>query len=299
MVFGHEVLEMETSKQNKFVVDRLREAATLLEQQGANRFRVAAYRKAADTIESLKQDVTLLLRTDGLHGLTSLPGIGPQIAGAMAEMIRTGRWMQLERLRGTLDPEWLFSQVPGIGPKLARRVVDELHIDTLEALEVAIYDGRLRRLPGFGGRRVAMVRAALMEMLGQRRRNDTRRHEPSVDILLHVDREYREKSAANKLRRIAPKRFNPQNEAWLPVLHTERGPWQFTVLYSNTALAHSLGRTREWVVIYFQTNSHSEGQRTVVTETHGQLKGTRVVRGRESECVENQPLLWSESSNAA
>lgn len=288
---------METLKHNRFIADRLREAATLLEQQGANRYRVAAYRNAGGTIESLSQDVTLLFRTDGFPGLTSLPRVGPQIAGAVAEIIRTGRWMQLERLRGTIDPEWLYSQVPGIGAHLAGRVVDSLHIDTLEALEVAVYDGRLGRVPGFGARRVAMVRAALAEMLGRRRH--TVQQEPSVDILLDVDHEYREKSAANVLHRIAPKRFNPTSEAWLPVLHTERGPWRFTVLYSNTARAHSLGRTRDWVVIYFQSNSHAEGQRTVVTETQGPLKGARVVRGRESEGVEKQPMLWSEPLNAA
>ena len=288
---------METLKHNRFIADRLREAAALLEQQGANRYRVAAYRNAAGTIESLSQDVTLLFQTDGFPGLTSLPRVGPQIAGAVAEIIRTGRWMQLERLRGTIDPEWLYSQVPGIGEHLAGRVVDSLHIDTLEALEVAVYDGRLGRVPGFGARRVAMVRAALAEMLGRRRHRV--QQEPSVDMLLDVDREYREKSAANALHRIAPKRFNPTSEAWLPVLHTERGPWRFTVLYSNTARAHSLGRTHDWVVIYFQSNSHSEGQRTVVTETQGPLKGARVVRGRESERVEKQPMLWSESLNAA
>jgi hypothetical protein len=288
---------METLKPNRFIADRLREAAALLEQQGANRYRVAAYTKAADTIDALAQDVTVLFRADGFPGLTSLPGIGPQIAGAIAEIIRTGRWIQLERLRGATDPEWLFSQVPGIGVHLADRVVDALHIDTLEALEIAVYDGRLGQVPGFGHRRVAMVRAALAEMLVRRRR--TVQQEPSVDILLDVDREYREKSAAKALHRIAPRRFNPTGEAWLPILHTERGRWRFTVMYSNTANAHSLGRTRDWVVIYFHTDSHSEGQRTVVTETQGPLKGARVVRGRESECNAKQPMLWSESSNAA
>jgi DNA polymerase (family X) len=290
---------MKTSNHNQFVADRLREAASLLEQQGANRFRVAAYRKAAEMIDSLEQDITLMVQADGFRGLMALRGIGPQIARAIGEMVRTGRWMQLERLRGTLDPEWLFSQVPGIGPRLAQSVVDELHIDTLEALEVAVHNGRLDKLPGFGARRVAMVRTALAELLGQRRPSQKPHEEPGVDVLLDVDREYREKAAANKLRHIAPRRFNPQNEAWLPVLHTERGHWQFTVLFSNTGLAHQLGRTRDWVVIYFQTDSHAEGQRTVVTETQGPLEGKRVVRGRERECGEEQPLLWPQSSNVA
>jgi putative hydrolase len=83
---------------------------------------------------------------------------------------------------------------------------------------------------------------------------------------------------------IAPRRFNPTGEAWLPILHTERGDWRFTALFSNSALAHELGRVRDWVVIYFHQDSGPEGQRTVVTETRGPLAGRRVVRGRESEC---------------
>ena len=91
-------------------------------------------------------------------------------------------------------------------------------------------------------------------------------------------------AAAGTLRTIAPKRFNPEGAAWLPILHTQRGEWHFTALYSNTARAHELGRTRDWVVIYFYDDHHVEGQHTVVTETRGALAGRRVVRGREAEC---------------
>ena len=103
-------------------------------------------------------------------------------------------------------------------------------------------------------------------------------------MLLDVDRQYRKEADAGGLPMIAPRRFNPRGEAWLPVLHTERGKWHFTALFSNTARAHELGRTRDWVVIYFHSDSHPEGQRTLVTETRGALAGRRVVRGRESEC---------------
>ena len=68
------------------------------------------------------------------------------------------------------------------------------------------------------------------------------------------------------------------------MLHTARGSWHFTALFSNTAKAHELGRTQDWVVLYFHDDDHAENQRTVVTETHGTLVGRRVVRGREDEC---------------
>jgi hypothetical protein len=93
--------------------------------------------------------------------------------------------------------------------------------------------------------------------------------EPRVALLLDVDREYRERAAAGKLIKIAPKRFNPKGEVWLPLLHTVRDAWHFTALYSNTARAHHLGRVTDWVVIYFHKDNLAEGQRTVVTETRG------------------------------
>ena len=92
------------------------------------------------------------------------------------------------------------------------------------------------------------------------------------------------KICPNQDRQIDLAQFNPKNEAWLPVLRTDRGNWHFSVLYSNTALAHQLGRTRDWVVVYFYDNHHQQGQHTVVTETRGQLLGVGVLRGREAQC---------------
>jgi putative hydrolase len=109
---------------------------------------------------------------------------------------------------------------------------------------------------------------------------------PSVKELLEIDAEYRRRAKAGDLPQIAPRRFNPQKEAWLPILHTECGEaWNCTVLYSNTERAHELDKTHDWVVIYFERNG-DEHQNTVVTETSGELKGKRVVRGREEECKE-------------
>jgi putative hydrolase len=269
--------------ENPIIAERLREIAALLEQQRANPYRIAAYRKAADTVDSMPQQLSVLFRTRGLDGLAALPAVGPQIARAIAQMLRTGRWPQLDRLRGELDPEALFSTVPGIGPRLAHLVMETLHVDSLEGLEMAAHDGRLARVPRFGPRRLAMVRAELAQMLGRVRSQEKSRG-PNIDVLLDVDREYREKVENNSLRRIAPRRFNPKHEAWLPILHTERAGWHFTVLYSNTGLAHRLGRTTDWVIIFFSHDHYEEGQYTVVTESRGPLAGQRVVRGREQEC---------------
>lgn len=272
---------------NQQIAAKLREVADLLEVQQANPFRVGAYRRAADTILGLDEDTQALVAREGIEGLIALPGVGRSIATAIMEMVRTGRWSQLERLRGTLDPEKLFRTIPGVGPELARRIHETLHVDTLEALEQAAHDGRAETVPGLGPRRAAILRATIATMLARpRRRAQQEAEEPDVATILDVDEEYRDQAEAGRLPTIAPRRFNPEGKAWLPVLHTERGPWHFTALYSNTARAHELDRVRDWVVLYFYRDTHSEGQRTVVTETRGPLTGKRVVRGREAECGE-------------
>lgn len=287
---------------NAACAEKLREAAALLEAQGANPFRVAAYRRAADTLRSLPDEISVIIEREGAEGLEALPGIGRGIAGALVEMWRTGRWVQLERLRGSADPVQLFTLLPGLGHRLAERIHDDLHVDTLEALEVAAHDGRLEQVAGVGPRRASAIRAGLQAMLsrGRARRGvaaggtivtsaaqNAPKAQPPVSELLAVDRQYREKAARGELPTIAPRRFNPTGDAWLPVLHVTRDGWHYTALYSNTALAHELDRTRDWVVLFFYDDDHVEGQHTIVTETHGVLAGRRVVRGREAECIEH------------
>jgi DNA polymerase (family X) len=109
--------------------------------------------------------------------------------------------------------------------------------------------------------------------------------QPSVERLLDVDREYREKARAALLPKIAPRRLNPEGKAWLPVLHTRFGPWHFTAFFSNTERAHELHRTHDWVVIFSRDGEAAETQHTIVTERRGRLAGQRVVRGREPECA--------------
>lgn len=271
---------------NQAIADKLLELADLLEQQSANPFRVSAYRRAARTVTSHPQPLAELAEKEGAEGLDRLPTIGRSIALAIEEMLRTGRWQQLERLRGTLDPEQVFQSIPGIGPELARRIHEALEIESLAELEQAAHDGRLEQVSGVGPRRARMIAAALGQMLQRRpARSRSPSAEPDVEALLEVDREYRDKAARGKLRKIAPRRFNPSGKAWLPILHAQRGDWHFTALFSNTARAHDLGKTDDWVVLYFHTDHGDEAQRTVVTETSGPLEGRRVVRGRESECA--------------
>ena len=274
--------------QNSEIAEKLLEISNLLQRQNANIFRVDAYRRAASTVENLDRPISDIVDQKGFDGLTELPGIGEGIARSIYEYAATGRMSRLESLREGHDPIALFQQIPGVGNKLAQRITKILHIDTLEALEIAAHNGRLAKVPGFGVKKVSGVKAWLAQALGRRRpmdRNNTAVTEPPVSLLLKLDRQYREKSESGEFPMIAPRRFNPRGEAWLPIMHTSRKGWHFTVLYSNTARAHQLNRTRDWVVIFFYDKEHHEGQHTVVTETRGSLIGKRIVRGREDECL--------------
>ncbi|HEX7333671.1 MAG TPA: helix-hairpin-helix domain-containing protein [Pyrinomonadaceae bacterium] len=202
------------------------------------------------------------------------------------QIVTTGRLPMLDRLRGESDPITLLRTVPGIGKVIAERAHDELGIETLEELEVAAYDGRLARVLGLGEKRIAGIRDSLASRLGSIRRSAhaTPPHEqPPVSEILDIDREYRRKSDQGLLPVIAPRRFNPQHQKWLPILHTLRGDTHYTAVFSNTPRAHQLNKTSDWVVIYYDGRGR-ERQCTVITAMHGPLAGRRIVRGREEEC---------------
>ncbi|SLN67290.1 DNA polymerase/3'-5' exonuclease PolX [Roseovarius gaetbuli] len=270
--------------ENRFVADRLDEVARLLEQQNASLFRIRAYRDAASYLRGLSNPVRLDYQRGGKRGLDDLPTIGQSIAATIAEILDTGASGLLDRLRGAADPEKVLRTVPMIGPALAHQIHDDLGIETLEALEAAAHDGRLASLKGFGPRRVESLRHSLADMLARRRPRQAPidRQQPSLADILSIDQTYR--SNVDKLPEIKPRRFNPTGETRLPILHTERDGWQFTALFSNTPAAHRFGRTRDWVVIYFERPDQPEGQVTVVTEHGGVLDGKRVIRGQEKAC---------------
>jgi hypothetical protein len=273
---------------NRHVAERFDEVAALLGEQGANPFRVGAWRRAATTLRALGRPVDEILEREGLPGLVALPTVGDTLARAIRDLVATGRLPMLDRLRGEVDPETLLATVPGIGRALARRLHEELGLGSLEELEAAAHDGRLERLRGFRGKRLAGIRDALGARLDRSRPRGSAAGgadpAPGVEELLDVDREYRERATRGELPRIAPRRFNPEHEAWLPILHTTRGDRHYTALYSNTARAHQLGRTHDWVVLYCDGGG-GERRYTVVTSPHGPFAGHRLVRGRESECA--------------
>jgi hypothetical protein len=284
---------------NQRIANVLEEIADLIEGQGANPFRVRAYRQGGKTVRSCERPVDSILAEEGTDGLMRLPGIGRSLANSIEQLIRHGELPMLVRLRGDQVPEQLLSSIADIGPKLAQRIHDSLGIETLADLAAAERDGRLAKVPGMGEKRLRAVREPLAGRFrtppGGRIEPTVDRHEPDrsvpVEELLDVDEQYRRLARQGRLPRIAPKRFNPTREAWLPILHTERGDRHYTALYSNTVRAHEAGTTHDWVVIYRDDDDHG-GPWTVITAGYGPLRGQRVVRGREDEC---RPLAAADS----
>ncbi len=136
--------------------------ADLLEYQGGNVFRVRAYRNAARTISVMVESLASV-RSDSYRKLTDIDGIGVDLAGKIETLLDTGRLPLLDDLEAKI-PAVVFKlmRVPGLGPKKVKALVDELQVDSLDALEQACREGRVRDVKGFGEK----TQAAILENIG-------------------------------------------------------------------------------------------------------------------------------------
>ena len=273
---------------NAALAEGLERQADRIAERDDNRFHIIAYRRAAETLRSLSQPVTEILDRQGRAGLEQLPWIGKSLAQRIQRMVQKA--IKAGGEEGAA--EQLFTTIGDIGPELARRIQRYLMISTLSELQAAAYDGRLAKVPGIGGKRLRAVREALAARGARVSRSGdpsaggelaAKEADPPIDVLLEIDRQYRELAAEDSLPKIAPQRFNPTRDAWLPILRTEHNGQRDTALFSNTSHAHALGMTRDWVVIYCETTQR--GPWTVITAQFGTFHGRRLVRGREKECA--------------
>ena len=148
------------SIQNAEIAVLLSQEAELLEIQGANPFRVRAYRRAAQTIDALPRSVASILAAR--EDLTALPGIGQDLARKIAEIVKTGHFAALDDLKREVPGELAaIAALPGMGPKRVSRLHHELGVRTLDDLRRAVEGGRLHGLKGFGARIEETLRAAL------------------------------------------------------------------------------------------------------------------------------------------
>jgi DNA polymerase (family 10) len=134
------------------------ELADLYELDGASIHRVLAYRTAAKTVREAPRSIAALTRAGTV---TTLPGIGKTLEEKVLQLLETGTIPAVEKLRGKYPPGLVdITRLPGLGPKKARRLFDELAIDSLDALRAAAEAEQLRGIRGFGPKFEAQVLAA-------------------------------------------------------------------------------------------------------------------------------------------
>lgn len=159
------------------------ELADLLEIEGANPFRIRAYRNAARTLRDLSGDVTAML--DKGEDLTELPGIGKDLAAKIKEIVETGTAAMLEEHRKTV-PATLTEllKIPGIGPKRVKALYHDLGIRTLDQLRKAAQEQRVRGLRGFGEKTEQYLLRHLQVRAGEEKRFKLAIATPYADALI-------------------------------------------------------------------------------------------------------------------
>src|SRR5258706_5167561 len=124
--------------------------ADLLDFQGANPFRVRAYRNSARTIRDYPESLAALA-AEGKARLMKIEGIGPDLAAKIVTLVETGELPMLTELKAQIPPSLpALLRIPGVGPKKAAAVFKELGIKTLEELKAACEAGQVQKLKGFG-----------------------------------------------------------------------------------------------------------------------------------------------------
>ncbi len=141
---------------NKEIAAVFYEYADLLEIDGANHYRVRAYRNAARNISSYPHSLSDMLNRG--EDLSQIPGLGKDLAKKASEVIKSGKLEQLEELKKRL-PEGLIqiSRLPGLGPKRTSSLYYKLGITSLKQLEEAAREEKVRQLTGFNAKTEAKI----------------------------------------------------------------------------------------------------------------------------------------------
>jgi DNA polymerase (family 10) len=151
---------------NSEIADFFYQYADLLEIEGANAFRVRAYRTAARNISNLPQSVSAMLASG--EDLSMLPGVGKDLAGKIEAIIQTGKLPELERIKAKLPAGLLdIMMVAGLGPKRVASLYHTIGITGLQQLEQAARDHRIRDLPGFGEKTEQKILEEVERLKGQ------------------------------------------------------------------------------------------------------------------------------------
>jgi DNA polymerase (family X) len=149
---------------NATIAALFEELADLYELDGAVVHRVLAYRNAAKSVREAPRSVAAMTREGKV---TELPGIGRTLEEKIEALLDTGTIPAVEKLRGRIPPGLVdLTRLPGLGPKRARKLFDELSIDSLDTLRAAAEGGKLRDVRGFGTKFEESVLAAFAAGVG-------------------------------------------------------------------------------------------------------------------------------------
>jgi DNA polymerase (family 10) len=146
--------------ENLDVARTLTTLADLLEIQGANPFRIRAYRNAVNSVNSLSRPLTAMVSAG--EDLTELPGVGKSVAHHIVELLQTGRIERLDEITRDMPVTLVeLMRLDGVGPKKAKKLFDELGVKSVDDLAVELDAGTLQDLDGFGVRSVEKIRHAI------------------------------------------------------------------------------------------------------------------------------------------
>jgi DNA polymerase (family 10) len=154
---------------NRDIAEIFNQMADLLEIEGANQFRVRAYRNAARTIGNLPQSAADLVEKG--EDLSVLSGIGKDLAGKIAEIVETGKLKQLQELQSRTPADLgEMMSIAGLGPKGVQALHKELGINSLEDLKEAAEQEKIRAVEGFGEKTEKKILKGLEELAGRKER---------------------------------------------------------------------------------------------------------------------------------
>lgn len=148
---------MAVPEHNQQLAALFRTIAELLAAKRANPYRVRAYRRGAEALLALEEDVAEMARRQALE---DIDGIGSELSGKIEEFLRTGRILTLETLRMPL-PEQIkgWARLPGLSESLVAYLYSRLNIATLADLETLVRSHMLRTMPGFSGSEETLLQA--------------------------------------------------------------------------------------------------------------------------------------------
>lgn len=153
---------------NAAIARELEVMGDLLEIAGADRFRVLSYRKAANSIRSWPEELSVMAESGRL---TEVPGVGKKLAASITEMLHHGTFPELEAAKSEFPAGLVeLTQVAGVGPTRARQFYQKLGVDSVDALLHAIDSGEIMRVGGMGAKTVANIRRGVESHLAHRGR---------------------------------------------------------------------------------------------------------------------------------